>query len=354
METKDKHEVASGFGVMLPCTQEQFQEFISKLLGRPQTIRRMKSCVFDLTRTDVENTYHLIQQRVAQNNGTLIEFSSRLGYSDHSSIELKSLEEFQAYREIRPLIATSLKLTWTYLIRFPQSQVPEKQTIELGFVTGRSPMISRTRGFVIGEVDSYRTDSMICFEIANTSRTWGADMESLLSGHIDTLSRDEHGIRAFIVKYSGWIGLFAALLFMVMSVIGAVFAADEIAKMQVRRMGNHATEIAKTIPELSEQLAHLTAITASGVWARLNFLQGVYFICSVILAIILGIWVGSTADNRPPSFLQLTDKSITDREKVLQERKNGWMQLTISWIVTLIGGGANRVIFYYASKWWLG
>src|SRR6266478_5787375 len=96
----------SSTSVVLPCSPDQFQNFISGLLGRPQTISRHISGPFELTRADIENVFYLLEQRISsQNEGTLIQFTVRVIYDDGSSVLLNSLADFQAYNEVRPLIS---------------------------------------------------------------------------------------------------------------------------------------------------------------------------------------------------------------------------------------------------------
>jgi hypothetical protein len=307
-------------GVLLPCTQEEFGRFISNLLGRPQKIRRIKDCTFDLARSDIENVYHLVDQRVSQNGGTLIEFTATISYNDHSSVELKSLEELLHYREVRSLISRSLSLAWTYLIHFPGTKAPERQSIELNFTT--NGLKAAPGSIIIGE-RPFPLGSAIFYEIAHTSRTWGADIESLLNGHIETLVQEETGLKKLIYTHSGWIGLFASLIFMLLVVVGALVAANGVAA-SISDATRGATGSATSIPELSAQLQQITEVTANGTWHRFNFLQGVYFILSLIVSVVLGLWVASKADNRPSSFLLLTDKAVVAREKQLKARGKDW------------------------------
>jgi hypothetical protein len=63
------------YGILLPCTTETFADFVSGLLGTAQTIERRFYGTFALTAAEVENTFHLVRQRVEQQNeASLIEF----------------------------------------------------------------------------------------------------------------------------------------------------------------------------------------------------------------------------------------------------------------------------------------
>ncbi len=64
---------------MLPCTKEDFQEFIAGLLGKSQTIEAAVGGTFDVSKDDLVSLYHLVHQRVSQqNDGSLVQFSVQI------------------------------------------------------------------------------------------------------------------------------------------------------------------------------------------------------------------------------------------------------------------------------------
>ena len=139
MEEHEKHmqppiDEKKPLAIMLPCSQSEFGDFISGLLGKPQTIGRQFTGVFEVTKEDIENTYHLVNQRVhQQNEATLIQFTVKVVYHDNSSVLLNSFGDFLKYNEVRPIVSVAAHLNWTYLIRFRDKKSPEKQEIELSF-----------------------------------------------------------------------------------------------------------------------------------------------------------------------------------------------------------------------------
>lgn len=125
--------------VLLPCEPDQFRDFIAGLLGKPQVIERVISGPFTVTRGNVENLYHLLDQRLAsQNDATLIQFVARIVYDDKSSVLLNSFGDFLAYKEVKPLISTSVHLSWIHLVKFRNKSAPEKQQIDISFIAGKS------------------------------------------------------------------------------------------------------------------------------------------------------------------------------------------------------------------------
>jgi len=197
---KDEH-INSGqapqYSVMLPCSQEDFGDFVSGLLGKSQTIERAFRGTFEVGHQDIENTYHLLDQRIhQQNEATLIQFTAKLVYQDASSVLLNSLDDFLHYVEVRPIISVAVHLSWTYLIRFRDKRVPEKQQIEMSIVAGhasrRLSSLEEAMFFFEGFHDS---GGYIEIKISHTARSWGVDMESLLTGHVNTLLKDESPLK---------------------------------------------------------------------------------------------------------------------------------------------------------------
>jgi hypothetical protein len=98
-------------GGLIPCPTDRFAEFISGLLGESQVIKGTFRSRFDTGISDIENFFHLIQQRVAeQNRGVLVRFTAEIKYDDGSSIDLDSIESLKQYTEIRPLISVGVTL----------------------------------------------------------------------------------------------------------------------------------------------------------------------------------------------------------------------------------------------------
>ena len=118
--------------VVLPCTVDQFGNFVSSLLGQPQEIEGGRFGHFAVSREEIEQTYHLITQRVEQQNGVKpIGITIRIVYDDGTSIQLNSFSDFQSFNEPKPVVSTEAHLTLIYLIEFPLSKSPERQDITI-------------------------------------------------------------------------------------------------------------------------------------------------------------------------------------------------------------------------------
>ena len=293
--------------VLLPCEPDQFRDFIAGLLGQPQTITRRLDGPFEVTRTDIKNIYHLLDQRLSsQNEATLVQFTVRTVYDDNSSVLLNSFADFQSYNEAKPLRSLAVHLSWTWLIQFRNKKFPEKQQIEISFTSNEGPDIefaSPRRVLLLDRSGSIR------IRISHTDRTWGTDIDALLAGNLGLLQKPQVGLRKVADKYSGWIGLFVSIV-----VLGcALLASYSVTNSFVER---YLTQ-ARTLPAVStanfepvtKKVDFLIGIIASGMWTRYAVYVFGLFIVSLIIAIVCGIFVASYAENKRPSFVLLTPKA---------------------------------------------
>jgi hypothetical protein len=99
-------QVSPPYGVLVPCPPQEFADFISRLLGKPQIAEGRFSGPFTVTLHDIENFYFLIQQRIKEQNiGQLVQFTAAVKFDDGTSVELQSLEYLRAYSEVKPVVS---------------------------------------------------------------------------------------------------------------------------------------------------------------------------------------------------------------------------------------------------------
>ena len=225
---KDSDSVAK---VVLDCSSEDFAHFISSLLGRPQTISKNFRGAFDITADNVQDLHSLITQRVTQQNkASFIQFTAKIVFDDNSSVLLNSPEEFMTYREVRPISSKQLHLTWSFLVEFQDKQVPEKQEIEVSFIASgmQGPFYGEDMPIIISS--RMTKGGFINFRIRHTARTWGADIEALLSGHINNMLVPQPKLRKFIWKHSFKIGLGVSITFFVTALFLSFSTASSLWK----------------------------------------------------------------------------------------------------------------------------
>jgi hypothetical protein len=182
-------QISQPYGLLVHCPAEEFADFISKLLGKPQIASGGFQGPFRITLDSVDNFYHLIQQRVhEQNKGSLVQFAVSVQYDDGTSVEVTSIEYLKAYAEVRPVISTGIKLTWVYLVSFTNASAPERQQIDVSIDLKprrrRIGIVHAVEGpefFELGPTE-YRSLSSISYRVSYTARTWGADIREFAKG----------------------------------------------------------------------------------------------------------------------------------------------------------------------------
>ncbi len=348
--SRDINEHASeDFGITLPIRREDFRDFISSLLGKPQTISKRIKGPFDLGKGDIENFFHLVVQRVRQqNDATLVQFTVELIYDDNSTVLLNSLEDFLNYNEVRPVVSEAVHLSWIFLLRFQDKTTYERQQIDVSIVTEHTMSLSleEFHGPIFSAI--HQLKGFIGFRISHTARTWGADIEALLTGHINNIKKPIHPVKKFIREHDAWIGLGVGGFFLLASILSSFYTTQ--------RMLRSHTESAKHLQgiggDLNSKIDYLVSISASGMWERYFFYASSFILIAFILSIVFGIWAGISADINEPSFLLLTRQSERRKEKQLAKNKRNWRTFALSIGLSIVTGVIGNMLFAWLLEKW--
>ncbi len=333
------------YTIALPCEPDQFSDFVSKLLGKPQTITKSFVGSFDITEEDIKNAYHLVTQRVKQQNkSSLIQFTVKLIFNDDSSVLLNSFDEFLSYAEVRPLVTTQVHLSWSFLVQFEDKSSPEKQEIDLGFSTRAGNMIS-----VFESEDSMQIPlakllgggGIISFRVKHTARTWGADIEALISGHIKNTMKSEVGIKRFVQDHSAKIGILFGVLFFILSVAACFYSASQVRITQLASIKDFLVNNVSN----SEKIDYLIQLNATGFWGSYFFSVFIFITASFILSIFLSIWVAESSSGSRPSHILLTSKSKDNKLVLDKKYEKKWLSFIVSVFVSVIAGIVANIIF---------
>jgi hypothetical protein len=285
----------SEYAVLLPCTPDEFGDFVSGLLGKPQTIEKSIRGVFEFTHDAVANTFHLVKQRIdSQNEATLIQFTIRIEYDDNSSVLLNSLQDFLTYSEVRQIASVGVALSWVYLVKFKNSNVPEKQEIYLSFRTGDDDEVgnifAEDDGVFIIQSSRRRSLSGVFLRIRHTDRTWGTDLESLLTGHVKTLMKTPQPTEKFIYGHSGEIGFTCFDLVLIGAIVGVLWTFSSFVDSYQGKL----KALSDTTSHQADQLIiskidFLLEVISSGAWPRLEFAAIGFLAISLVIAIFLDV-----------------------------------------------------------------
>ena len=150
----------------------------------------------------------------------------------------------------------------------------------------------------------------------------------------------------FIYNNSERIGLTFAILFFLVSVIGAYITLRRYWQSQVLEVQTFLAS--NTNPEnLTKKVDFLIQYMVKGEYSYFDTHFILSLIISAVVAMILYIWVSAAANNRPRSFLLLSKKAEEFRQKYLEKRKRRWLVFVLSVATSIITGIIANIIFAY-------
>ncbi len=334
---EDDFNPSKGY-LALPFDHDQFKEFLKGLLGTPQTIQKKIKGTFEIYLSDLQNIHYLINQRVTQQNkGSLIQLKTQIYYSDESSVILSTFDELLSYNEIKPVISEAVKMTWSYLIQFNDKNVPEKQEIQILIIsTPQSNIIEDD------DIPTYLPiHGQIGIEIKHTARSWGSDIESLITNNLKNYLKSTKKIDKFRNKWSIQIGVIIGFLFLLISIIGLYINTSTNVENELKKVENF---LSKNI-NLNDKLDYMLTFIIN-YNQNLIFLNSASFIIiSIVFSIIITIWVSTLAENIPKSFLILTKKAKENHEEQIKKSERKAVKFWFSLIFPIICGIISNYIY---------
>lgn len=203
---------------------EQLRSLLRKTSRESKVIFGAVRGVFDLDRAEIENFFHIIDQRVREQNiasAAACEFC--VYYNDATSRRFPSIDEFNAYTETRNRFPTVFTVHASYFITFPDSGEPEKQEIDLVIRASESTpetidMVSTDSTFRLsGDKIQFNTEDkksgygILTYTINHTKVSWGLDIEGHIRSQIDKLlEKPSKGDRA-LKLLAGPLNIFTTL-----------------------------------------------------------------------------------------------------------------------------------------------
>lgn len=292
----------------LPFNEKQFSDFLISLLGKPQTITKRFSGSFCIDKDSLINLFQILEQRIhQQNDAKLISFRSLISYNDNSTIELTGFEHLVNFNEPLPLVPKSINLTWQYLIKFKDKDVLEKQEINVSFNVGIGFSAFHDNELIL---DFGGLRSAVSIRIAHTARTWGADIEGLLTKHIEVLCKAPK-------RYKKW------------------FSRDS-----------------DTFQKSFQILIFLITLICSILWLNRSKVSLLIFLLvgCYIFTSILGLLLRNVEPTGEPSFILLTKESYNDKEITIKKHKRLWYKFVLTFILSIILSVVANYIYAYLTK----
>lgn len=333
----------------LPFEKGQFKEFVSSLLGQPQTINKIISGQFEIHLKDLQNFNDLIDQRITQqNNGALIQLKTQIFFSDNSSVLLSSLNELLTYNEVKPIISEKVTMTWGYLIQFADKTIPEKQEIELTISTKHDRGIADLiRVNLILTESVLKVDEIGHFEIniRHTARSWGNDIETLLTNQINSILLKDDSFKLFIANHR----------FSIVTSIAAIISFAGIYSLNLRNEA-YLKEAQKIVApfiknnSINDKVNYLINFSTTD---HTDFASAQFLFCCfliILISIIFGVTILEMIDFKNYSFIVLTRESKKNREDVLLKQRKQTSAFIISYLGSIIASIIAGFIYAFLTK----
>jgi hypothetical protein len=241
------------------------------------------------------------------------------------------------------------------LIKFRNKQFPEKQQIDVSFSTENNEAVEAGVDFLAAGprqivIASLRTHMML--RIAHTDRTWGTDIEALLTGHLEMLRKPESGLRRLAYLHSGKIGLSVGILVFICALVAAYTVTNAFLERYLAAARTLAGKKEVDFAHIGQKIDFLIDVIASGMWTRYAVYVVGLFVVSTIVAVVCGAIVGGLAEGHRPSFVLLIKRAETDRTDAMRKYQKNWWKFVGSLIGSIVISVFGNYVFYKLMQLW--
>lgn len=336
--------------VVLPLRKKDLGNFISNLLGQQQSISREVTSRFDIDHAWLVNLHELLQQRIKQQaDSTLIDFVALIHFESGLKRTITTADSFKAYAETKKDDVVAVTLLWSYLVKFPGRPFPDKQEISFHARVRREEryrLESKKNffvSFIIGSIHSESDSSFITYEVSHTERTWGDDIESLLSNQVDQVTRHEGGITETVYNFLRW--SLAIAVFVLLLAFPIYYTSTNVSKviLDLNAQYQSIDTSSTSIDTLNKKLDITNSmIKAIGVKDR-----GAYLALIVFLAPFLSAFLLKISNRAIHSFIVLSNHDKLRREKLIKGEKNSAKLMIASYFLAILAG----ILGNYGYAW---
>ncbi|TKB23854.1 hypothetical protein FCL47_20450 [Desulfopila sp. IMCC35006] len=341
----DKNDDNERTSIVLPLKSKDLGNFISSLLGQQQSIEREIDANFDIDHAWLVNLHELLHQRINQQaDAHLVSFSAVIYFGNGLKRNLTTIEAFKTYNETKKNIPIGIKLIWSYLIQFPGRSYPEKQQISFSAQMGFNAQSDlKFKNTLFQSIIGVYERSTIGFNIEHTERTWGDDLEVIISNQVDQIIRGS-SIKDTLLNTTRYIlaaGIFVfCLIYPILSTSGDLAAIiNNLYKSFLEIQSNSGITLDLLDKKINSQtlILHALGTKDEKPWLILLLFLGPIF--SVVSLII--------TKTRTSSFLVLSKESEKHRTKKIRSDKRSYLVVMGSYIFAILAG----IIANYGYSW---
>ena len=330
--------------ISLPVKKKDLGQFISGLLGQQQTIERDIDINFDIDHLWLLNLHDLISQRIHQQaDAHLTDFTSVIYFKKGLKRTFTSIEAFRSYLETKKELPVGIKIIWNYLIQFPAKEYPEKQQITFSaqiHSQNRAKATSikdrfKLEYFIFNTISGESERSSLNYQIDHTERTWGADIEVIISNQVDEVTRGNQ-VKDTLYNLSR---LMLAIIMLLFTLIYPIYSDLTDRTQNIDELINNylALDLAgKSLSDgVNEKLDHIVSMIE--VIGKPNNEKG-FEVFILLLGMPITLIMLRLTRKSTYSFMVLSKEAKNYRElKLKQEKRSVWI-LIGSFILSVLAG----------------
>jgi hypothetical protein len=315
----------------VPIRKKDFGDFITNLLGQPETIEERRTGSYEINLEWIQNIHYLLDQRIKQQaQASLVDFSAEFKYREAPNRKITALDSFLNFNETKKVSTRGVRIIWTYLIKFPNKPSPEKQEVSLTLLSDRTKVIRLGNAEVKKEISN--SNGLIAYKISHTERTWGDDIQNILDNEVDSIFIEKKWYSKYFERS---IPILSLLFFTAGLVVPEYIKNQVIAADYLRLLANSGVDASNlTNLDINNKLTILLKLSdpSSSLHDNFSWYQGISFASGVFLAIFSLF----AFDFEKPSYIKVTneDKKIIakckSKDKWLAIKKGGGYILAIA------------------------
>lgn len=325
--------------IQIPIKKVDFGNFVTDLLGQPEIIIFNKSGTFNVTFDWLKHIHHSLHQRITQQtNSTLVDFSAKFNYFQGGSRKVTTVEGFLNFNELKIVRTESVKIVWTYLVNFPNKNIPEKQEIELMVYNDNSD--DKENDSFLSKIF---TMSRVTLEIRHTERTWGDDLFTILEREIISIFEKKDSLR----KLKKFTILIFAIFFITLGLLLPEYMQGIIREKEILDIyGEYSKMSGQSIKDMTLNLKIDLIIRLIDPVNKIYQLPEIYRIISMIFAFGLSFFTYFIFLKNKISFILITKKDKDDKDNYDKKEKNSLIIKIIGYLFAIFIGVAGNYVYY--------
>lgn len=317
--------------VALPIDKKKLGDFISGLLGQPQSIAKFFEDSFSADHQWFVHFFSLIFQRIKQQNSAEpISFSARIQYKDNHERKITTWQAFHHFSETQNIISVAVQFDVAFLIHFPEKQIPERQDIRIIFNSASRQQYTGLFGSLLGTTVPL---GVVAVEVRHTERTWADDILRIIETEIGNIQVPDPKYRVRLRKIFGPIFTFAFPIVMFGSMAYTQWQDDHDG---LSKKAQGLLKVTSTNLQIIHDKINILILTAE----KNSFARGGSLKLILYGFLVTGLiyFIGLFLAQPNPSFVVLSRAAEKNRIETLEKSKRRGLILILSTVASLALG----------------